>query len=663
MGKINIFFITLIKSALCIFLFFSACRNNRSSDKANIRHAMSIAGENEGELQKAIRYYSKSPKDSLKLKALEFLLTNMENHSYRSGSIIDSFRIKLMSESVPISTKKVNSIWNECVNNISDTVTLKYDIQEIQAEFLIDNIEGAFDSWESAPWKAQINFADFCRYILPYRVLNEDLKPNWRSNLKSRYQPFIEGISDPKVAFTIIYRQVQNSQRLANSNCPYNLDVLAIDNIKRGNCSQICILTIAVLRALGIPSSYDFLTNWANYSIGGHSWVSYIDQGGEVFTLAEGDSVIRKNNPIDASSFPEPYIPPNYPIPVSQQKTVAKIYRRTYNYCQPVDKLNKDLFVFEDHHNIDISQQYGLKGTITLEADSSIEKVSLSTYLSGLDWTEFIFMEKKSGKVTFEHLGTDIVYLPKFYKRDGTIITGHPFILTPTGETKELVPREERYDRITFYRKYPLFTRWTTIWKKMVGGKFQGANEPGFRHPTLLYEIQKTPSGMIEALVNNKGESFRYVRYVCPEKCRTPLAEVAFFDDTSKSVKTLSGKYIFHKINKDTVGFAFDGDRLSVAATNQEAFWLGLDFGKNNAKIVKKIKFIPKNDGNFIEPNHYYELFYYDKGWKPVDIKRAETDSIDFTGVKKNALYLLKDHTGGVEERIFTYENNRQIWW
>jgi hypothetical protein len=28
-----------------------------------------------------------------------------------------------------------------------------------------------------------------------------------------------------------------------------------------------------------------------------------------------------------------------------------------------------------------------------------------------------------------------------------------------------------------------------------------------------------------------------------------------------------------------------------------------------------------------------------------------------------NALFWLRNHTAGVEERIFTYENGEQVWW
>ena len=34
-----------------------------------------------------------------------------------------------------------------------------------------------------------------------------------------------------------------------------------------------------------------------------------------------------------------------------------------------------------------------------------------------------------------------------------------------------------------------------------------------------------------------------------------------------------------------------------------------------------------------------------------------------YDNVPGNALLLLRNHTKGKEERIFTYENDEQIWW
>ena len=43
--------------------------------------------------------------------------------------------------------------------------------------------------------------------------------------------------------------------------------------------------------------------------------------------------------------------------------------------------------------------------------------------------------------------------------------------------------------------------------------------------------------------------------------------------------------------------------------------------------------------------------------------KTAGHDTLVYVEVPKNALLWLHNHTQGKEERIFTYENGKQIWW
>lgn len=57
-----------------------------------------------------------------------------------------------------------------------------------------------------------------------------------------------------------------------------------------------------------------------------------------------------------------------------------------------------------------------------------------------------------------------------------------------------------------------------------------------------------------------------------------------------------------------------------------------------------------------------YELYYLDKEWKSLEKKIAHSDSLVFTNVPKGALLLLSNLTHGQQERIFTYEEGRQVW-
>jgi hypothetical protein len=87
-----------------------------------------------------------------------------------------------------------------------------------------------------------------------------------------------------------------------------------------------------------------------------------------------------------------------------------------------------------------------------------------------------------------------------------------------------------------------------------------------------------------------------------------------------------------------------------------------LDFGE--PVKIEKVIYLPRSDGNNIRLGDEYELFYWsNKGWTSLGRQKAKDIALKFIGVPDNALLWLHDKTGGIEERIFTYENGKQVWW
>ena len=77
----------------------------------------------------------------------------------------------------------------------------------------------------------------------------------------------------------------------------------------------------------------------------------------------------------------------------------------------------------------------------------------------------------------------------------------------------------------------------------------------------------------------------------------------------------------------------------------------------------REIRFAPSTDLNFVEKGHLYELYYFDTDWHLLKRVYSQGTSLTFHDVPKNALLLLKDRTGGREERIFNFENGKVRWW
>lgn len=109
--------------------------------------------------------------------------------------------------------------------------------------------------------------------------------------------------------------------------------------------------------------------------------------------------------------------------------------------------------------------------------------------------------------------------------------------------------------------------------------------------------------------------------------------------------------------------YIFDGDLSTYFLRPRKMEpWVGLDFGK--PQRIVKVRYCPRSDTNFIEIGNLYELlFWKNNDWESLGKKIAQTQELVYKDVPSNGLYLLRNLSGGKEERIFTYENNKQVWW
>ena len=118
----------------------------------------------------------------------------------------------------------------------------------------------------------------------------------------------------------------------------------------------------------------------------------------------------------------------------------------------------------------------------------------------------------------------------------------------------------------------------------------------------------------------------------------------------------------------DTIQTAklFDDNILSFASfpkpKNKETpLWIGFDFGREIT--IDALGICPRNDKNNIIKGLEYELFYWDRRWISLGMNTANDYFLVFDNVPQNALLFLICTTEGKENRIFTYDNNKQKWW
>ena len=203
-------------------------------------------------------------------------------------------------------------------------------------------------------------------------------------------------------------------------------------------------------------------------------------------------------------------------------------------------------------------------------------------------------------------------------------------------------------------------------------GYHEGVDSADLRGLYRAYElfatghlIREAPSRLVTQVRTDTARRYRYVRYFGPYKGYCNISEVAFYGSPSDSLP-LQGTVIGPErgAHGDHSYFmAMDGQTdTSYDHPTLYDGWVGLDLGAR--KAVGRIAYSPRNRDNFVRSGDTYELFVCDGGeWKSAGTQVAQSDSLLYHDIPLDAFLLLKNHTRGVDERIFEYKDGRQKFW
>ena len=152
----------------------------RKENVTSLETVLQVAGENRQELEKVLHYYRINLADSLKYKAVCFLIENIPFYTYSDGEQLENYKsyytwLKKSKGKTP--QQVVDSI--KKIYGPMKEPSKKRDIMEIDSAYLCRNIDWAFKVWQEQPWGKNISFETFCEYILPYRIVDEPLS-YWR---------------------------------------------------------------------------------------------------------------------------------------------------------------------------------------------------------------------------------------------------------------------------------------------------------------------------------------------------------------------------------------------------------------------------------------------------------------------------------------------------
>lgn len=622
-----------------------------------LEQALCYAGENRAELQKVLDRYRENEKDSLKYQAAVFLIENMPYHYSYIGKKVDSYYQNIdfvLSQNV--SSDKILSDL-KTMNERLGRPDVQSDIRLMDAQTLINHIDCIFRTKEY-PWYREMSFDDFCEYLLPYRVGREpitDWMPVYTEYAKKAADSLYD-ISESYEDFIsrIFYHFGTRIKPTYNFNYRLDLPPRSVINIQYFSCNELAAWGIYTFKALGIPVYWEFIPNWGNRN-SGHAW-NGIDMGDEYLSFTF----------LDECAFGEHLNAKTH----NKDDKLTKIYRRTFSpqkealAAQKQDKSLPDFF--RNTLMRDVSHVYGnsidLEMTLNYLPPVKTDIVYLMVF-NNKEWVPVHWARIKEGKALFDKTFSDCAYLVSYYHRGKFHAASDPFLLKNDGCIEIKTPDTNSLTNVTVRRKYPFKFKGSYL-TRLNGGKFQVANNKDYIDAEDIYVIGDLDIVAYTVIELPKPVSTQYFRYLSREGGHVYIAEVALFDERNQR---LAGTVLGTDGSAGNKGHdkygVFDGNPLTYFdAPIGCGGWAGLDF--HETKNIKKLAFLPVNDDNHINEGEIYELFYFDKEWVSLGKRVGDaTFRLEYDNVPRNAILHVKNHTKGVEERLFTYENDKQIWW
>lgn len=626
---------------------------------ADVRNALSCAGENRAELEKVLEHYREEYRHGLKYRAAEYLIGNMTYHRSYPAELygrycreVDSlFLCKVSSD---IAAQKLESISEKYA---SEMVPVP-DVRVVAADYLIWNIDYSFWQWETSPFLQHLDFSQFCEYVLPYKCVDYQPLSRWKEeyNGKSRGEmDTFRQFSDMRhnVRRAVGTTQAEIKDRLGfvwkNLNCIPLLDFDVLRHMPFGTCIQYSVLGLLNSRSKGLPVSMDMVPSWPDRN-GIHHWNNLLTE-----TRRNVDFVPFENNPGDFHYTDSP---------------LAKVYR--YRFCPNADfleALKSEGRLYGRLNNIflhDVTGEYCKTADVLLRLDPAAKGKDYA-YLCVFDnygWTPVALSKIRRGKVHFRDMGIGVVYLPVVYRDGVQIPAGNPFLLNTRRQAVEIKIDLTHTMDMKVNRKYPAFGHIYNVRDNLHGGRIEAADNPGFMNARTMAEFPYDYYLAQENMISDTT-AFRFWRLVGTDAGPSDFAELYLYE--RKSGRRVSGKIISPEMpvvdpHFDIPESICDGDALTNFRTEGTRRWVGFDFG--HPISVEKVSYIRRGGGSDICPGSHYEFYYWDDGrWQMHDEQTAETVYLDFHDVPSDGLYLLKCPANCAHQRIFIYEKGEQVWY
>lgn len=455
------------KITLMLLLLSGLHVTSQNNLPKNVESVLEKAGKNRNELEKVIRQYRQNKGDSLKLKAAYFLIENMDIHFSADYYWADGTgkRIPYNEMDYPdfvTAVKAFEEIKPKYENVKPVPVTYK-DIDSIKADFLIENIENAFDVWKKPHFK-HVSFIDFCNYILPYRVGTEPLQ-DWRTVYRKKFEWIQDSIKGQNTEQALNYFTKDlrswfvNTWDLEQRKEPLpHLGPIQLLNRKKGNCDDIGNLMTYMLRSQGYCSSLESVPYWAT-STGSHFFNSTFSSEGELIPFDVSTANVKIDN---FSREPSKVIRITY---AKQPDALASI----------IDKEQIPPGFMRKKNYMDVTASYWQTSSLETPLFAIQSKITIAyiCVFNGMKWKPTWWGKINKGKAKFDNLCKGAVFLPAYFI-DGKIqaaaypiasgyqnqLTLKPDLVNTRNVTIE---EQDKYLKFRLDKKYTLYY-WNNNW-------------------------------------------------------------------------------------------------------------------------------------------------------------------------------------------------------
>ena len=639
----------------------------RKENVTSLETVLQVAGENRQELEKVLHYYRINLADSLKYKAVCFLIENIPFYTYSDGEQLENYKsyytwLKKSKSKTP--QQVVDSI--KKIYGPMKEPSKKRDIMEIDSAYLCHNIDWAFKVWQEQPWGKNISFETFCEYILPYRIGDEPLS-YWRETYYEKYNSLLDSlrmsdsldIEDPVVAANYLISKLPDKSYYYTSVTPYPFGHIGPEYVQylSGTCREVTDFAVYLFRALGIPCAIDFVPA-RSYINAGHFWLTTWNKDGEEYMT----DFPQKLRPVRKNWW-------------YRWDDSSKVYRYTFSVnrglYEQMAKYGEEVYPFWRLPKFtDVTYGYGYNFkkelVIPLEKQYKTKRSGKIAYLCVSDrdrWTPVDWTAYDAGHLAFQYVRKGSFMRVATYENGELCFLTDPFYADKQNDEIHYYPVGKERQDVVLYAKCNIEIE-NRFRNKMIGGVFEGSNHPDFLEKDTLFIIQGKPNRLNTTVKSWSDKEYRYLRYFGPAKGFCNISEVAFYEKNDTAA--LSGKIIGtpgcsqHDGTHEYTN-VFDGKTWTSFDYHQPTGgWAGLDLGRKVR--VDRIVYTPRNRDNYVRPDDVYELFYCDRDWKSAGKIKAAADSLVFRDIPVNTLLLLRNHTRGLDERIFIYENGSQLW-